>query len=313
DPELGYKLQPKRFNNDSLSEWTSIDKGAFGFVYKAWHEKMGHYVAIKLLNDVRSTTLLNEAKFQNVFSCQNVLRIYGIYEGTPPDEQVKQKGMVMEFMKRGSVKTLCKNLSGPPPFVLACRLIHEVALGMRFLHSEGFLHRDLKPQNVMLSDDLHAKLADFGLCVLSITSSNNQEGTSNQNEKRNAGSFKYMPPEAFNVDYKPQISICLQIIFLFLVSFLCNKVANENRVKKQVCKGQRPTLVDLSKKDTAEMKDFLDLMEKCWEGDPKKRPTFEEITPMVQKMYLKHEGEIHDEVCKVLKKLARKENVKKIN
>lgn len=81
-----------------------------------------------------------------------------MYEGTPPTEQIRQKGMVMEFMKRGSIKTLCGKLSGPPPFALTCRLIQEVALGMNFLHSEGFLHRDLKPENVMLSDELHAKV-----------------------------------------------------------------------------------------------------------------------------------------------------------
>lgn len=47
------KLEPKRFEDDSLSEWTSIGQGGFGNVYKARHQKMGHYVAIKLLNDVR--------------------------------------------------------------------------------------------------------------------------------------------------------------------------------------------------------------------------------------------------------------------
>uniref|UniRef100_A0A3P9LMT8 Protein kinase domain-containing protein n=1 Tax=Oryzias latipes TaxID=8090 RepID=A0A3P9LMT8_ORYLA len=301
---MAYKLEPKRFDNDSLSEWTLIGQGGFGNVYKARHQKMGHYVAIKLLNDVSvENSLLQEANFQKVFSCQNVLRIYGMYEGTPPTEQVKQKGMVMDFMKRGSIKTLCEKLSGPPPFALTCRLIQEVALGMNFLHSEGFLHRDLKPENVMLSDELHAKLADFGLCAVSITYSPN-----NQEETKNAGTLKYMPPEAFdNLNYKPARSFDVYSFGIFLWSILSGKEPYPNACKRQVergvQKGQRPLLEDLSKKDTAGMKDLLNLMQKCWEGDPSKRPTFKDIISPTENVYLKHEHKIHDEVYMVLKKL----------
>uniref|UniRef100_A0A3P9JK60 Protein kinase domain-containing protein n=1 Tax=Oryzias latipes TaxID=8090 RepID=A0A3P9JK60_ORYLA len=131
----------------------------FGSVYNARHSKMGHDVAIKILHDVSvEESLLKEATFQNVFSCNFVLRVYGMYKGIPPNEKVKQKGIVMEFMTRGSIMDLCKNLRGPPLFPLACRFIQEVASGMKFLHSMGILHRDLKMQNVMLSEELHAKV-----------------------------------------------------------------------------------------------------------------------------------------------------------
>ncbi|KAF6735025.1 Receptor-interacting serine/threonine-protein kinase 3 [Oryzias melastigma] len=301
------KMEDRKFGNDSLSDWTQIGKGGFGNVYKAKHEKMGHYVAIKLLNDVGvEKSLFQEAKFQKVFSCKFVLRVYGIYEGTPPDEKIKQKGMVMEFMKRGSVKTLCENLRGPPPFALACCLIHEVALGMRFLHSEGFLHRDLKPENVMLSDDLHAQLADFGLCAVSVTYC-----ASNQEETQNAGTVKYMPPEALdNPNYKPARSFDVYSFAIFLWAILSGEEpypsAGRALVERCVKKGQRPPLDELSKNSTAGMKDLLDLMQKCWEGDPSKRPTFadhQEIVSLTENVFLKHEHKIYDEVNKVLKKL----------
>ncbi|XP_036068336.1 receptor-interacting serine/threonine-protein kinase 3 isoform X2 [Oryzias melastigma] len=297
-------MEDRKFGNDSLSDWTQIGKGGFGNVYKAKHEKMGHYVAIKLLNDVGvEKSLFQEAKFQKVFSCKFVLRVYGIYEGTPPDEKIKQKGMVMEFMKRGSVKTLCENLCGPPPFALACCLIHEVALGMRFLHSEGFLHRDLKPENVMLSDDLHAQLADFGLCAVSVTYC-----ASNQEETQNAGTVKYMPPEALdNPNYKPARSFDVYSFAIFLWAILSGEEpypsAGRALVERCVKKGQRPPLDELSKNSTAGMKDLLDLMQKCWEGDPSKRPTFAEIVSLTENVFLKHEHKIYDEVNKVLKKL----------
>uniref|UniRef100_H2L5E0 Protein kinase domain-containing protein n=1 Tax=Oryzias latipes TaxID=8090 RepID=H2L5E0_ORYLA len=139
---MGENNQINMFDDDSLLDWTEIGKGGFGSVYKARHNRMGHDVAIKILHD-------------KVFSCKFVLRVYGMYKG---NGKVKQKGIVMEFMTRGSIMDLCKNLRGPPPFPLACRLIQEVASGMRFLHSMGILHRDLKLQNVMLSEELHAKV-----------------------------------------------------------------------------------------------------------------------------------------------------------
>uniref|UniRef100_A0A3P9I9T1 Protein kinase domain-containing protein n=1 Tax=Oryzias latipes TaxID=8090 RepID=A0A3P9I9T1_ORYLA len=143
------------FDDDSLLDWTEIDKGGFGSVYKARHRKMGHDVAIKILHDA---SLLKEATFQKVFSCNFVLRVYGMYKGIPPNEKVKQKGIVMEFMTRGSIMDLCKNLRGPPPFPLACRLIQEVASGMRFLHSMGILHRDLKIKHIFISPSVFSLL-----------------------------------------------------------------------------------------------------------------------------------------------------------
>uniref|UniRef100_A0A3P9L803 Protein kinase domain-containing protein n=1 Tax=Oryzias latipes TaxID=8090 RepID=A0A3P9L803_ORYLA len=259
------------FDDDSLLDWTEIGKGGFGSVYKARHSKMGHDVAIKILHD---ESLLKEATFQKVFSCKFVLRVYGMYKGIPPYKTVKQEGMVMEFMTRGSIMDLCKNLRGPPPFPLACRLIQEVASGMKFLHSKGILHRDLKMQNVMLCEDLHAKLADFGLCTMSATCCPSNEG-----ETENLGTLKYTPPEAYDINYKPVRSFDVYSFAIFLWAILSGEEpfpnAHPTRLRKCVAKGQRPTLDELAKTDKAGMSDLLDLMQKCWNGDPTQRPTFE--------------------------------------
>uniref|UniRef100_A0A8C7X6W6 Protein kinase domain-containing protein n=1 Tax=Oryzias sinensis TaxID=183150 RepID=A0A8C7X6W6_9TELE len=247
-------------------------------------------------------SLLKEATFQKVFSCKFVLRVYGMYEGIPPNKTVKQKGIVMEFMTRGSIMDLCKNLQGPPPFPLACRLIQEVASGMRFLHSMGILHRDLKMQNVMLCEDLHAKLADFGLCTTSVTYC-----PSIEEETENSGTVKYMPPEAYDINYKPVRSYDVYSFAIFLWAILSGEepfpTAHSSHLRKCVAKGQRPPLDELSKTDKAGMSDLLDLMQKCWNGDPTQRPTFEEITPMVENVYSKHKSKINYAVCEVLNQL----------
>lgn len=101
---------------------------------------------------------LNEANLMDLASFKFVLRVYGLFEGCPPELKFPKQGIVMEFMPRGSVDKLQQDLCGPPPWPLAFRLAHEVALGMNFLHSKKLVHCDLKPSNVLLNEDLHAKV-----------------------------------------------------------------------------------------------------------------------------------------------------------
>uniref|UniRef100_A0A8C7XIB7 Protein kinase domain-containing protein n=1 Tax=Oryzias sinensis TaxID=183150 RepID=A0A8C7XIB7_9TELE len=298
------KMQ-KKFQNDGLDTWEPIGQGGFGSVYKVKAVNMGHDVAIKLIhqgNDM-DAEVKKEANYLKLLSCKYVLSIYGMYEGIPPFGRNKQMGMVMEFMKRGSVETLWKKLSCPPPFPLAFRLIHEVAIGMNFLHSLGILHRDLKPQNVMLSDELHARLADFGLCTESISFN-----PSNQDATDNAGTVKYMPPEAFDLNYKPSRAFDRYSFAILVWSTLSGKEPYEGipseLVEVRVPLGQRPSLDDLSKINTEGMKDLLDLMQKCWKDDPKERPTFNKSIGCTEKVLSKHEREINKVVYQVLDKLV---------
>lgn len=109
----------------------------------------------------KEKALSEEAGHMVNSSCEFVLRVYGIYRGCPqigPNSR-DQQGIVMEFMERGSVQSLLNNLSGPPPWPLAFRLAHQVALGMNFLHSRNLMHHDIKPSNVLLDKDLNAKVS----------------------------------------------------------------------------------------------------------------------------------------------------------
>ncbi len=107
----------------------------------------------------KEKALREEAKHMENASCEFVLRVYGIYRGYPPIRRTSmQQGIVMEFMGGGSVQSLLKDLSGPPPWPLAFRLAHQVALGMNYLHSRNLMHHDLKPSNVLLTEELNAKV-----------------------------------------------------------------------------------------------------------------------------------------------------------
>lgn len=68
--------------------------------------------------------------------------------------------------------------------------------GVRYLHSKGILHRDLKPQNFLLSDDGRVKIADFGTAVFIPKPG----ATNTLNEKLTAfGTPAFMPPEVYDI------------------------------------------------------------------------------------------------------------------
>lgn len=109
--------------------------------------------------------LCEEVNHMQKASCQFVLRVYGDYLGSLPfgPTTTMRQGIVMEYMRRGSVQSLMTKLSGPQPWPLVFRLAHQVAQGMNFLHTMNLMHHDLKPSNVLLNDDLNAKVVATNL------------------------------------------------------------------------------------------------------------------------------------------------------
>ncbi|KAM7003428.1 ankyrin repeat and protein kinase domain-containing protein 1 [Tautogolabrus adspersus] len=272
---LSYKTEP--VGNESLEKWEFVGSGGFGKVYKARHKDWEFDVAIKILRDgiCCETAVYEEANHMEKASCGFVLMVYGMYQGCPPvGGSSQQKGIVMEFMGRGSVMSLLEDLCGPPPWPLVFRLAHQVALGMNFLHSRNLMHHDLKPSNVMLNDDLHAKLADFGLCRVSASASNQNSETT----RRTGGSFKYMPPEAFETSYEPVRAFDSYSYGILLWSILTGKepypAADYDLVALRIPLGDRPPSEEIDQRKAEGLKELVDLMRRCWDKDPSKRPPF---------------------------------------
>uniref|UniRef100_W5MSM4 Protein kinase domain-containing protein n=2 Tax=Lepisosteus oculatus TaxID=7918 RepID=W5MSM4_LEPOC len=128
-----------------------------------------------------------------------VLRVLGVYRGDVPGQPQASVGLVMEFMENGSLASLLEHRGGPPPWPLAFRLAHQIALGMNFLHchSPPLLHLDLKPSNVLLDSSLNAQITDFGL-------SKRAHSVSRGAHEEAGGTITYMPPEALtSLSYSP--------------------------------------------------------------------------------------------------------------
>ncbi|KAF3854728.1 hypothetical protein F7725_022783 [Dissostichus mawsoni] len=192
----------KTYGDECFEKWEFVSAGAFGQVCKARLKDLGIDVAIKILHDRYSSSMIlrDEAKYMDMASFKFVVSLYGMYQGCPGKGPSTQQGIVMEFMEGGSVQSLQEDLGGPPPWPLVFRLAHEVAQGMNFIHTENLMHQDLKPSNVLLNDNLNAKIADFGLSRVSASASNSNKETTGVI----GGSYKYMPPEALeSVSYEP--------------------------------------------------------------------------------------------------------------
>nr|XP_020442501.1 receptor-interacting serine/threonine-protein kinase 3-like isoform X2 [Monopterus albus] len=241
-----------------------------------------------------------------------VIQVLGIYQGRPPSSgPSKQLGLVMEFMERGSVASLQKNLGGAPPWPLVCRLAHEVALGINFLHSlsPAMLHLDLKPSNVLLDSHLKAKLTDFGLAQVYQSATR----ASKKNCKDEGGTISYMPPEAFSLSYSPTKASDIYSYGILLWSIVTGKQPYPNAlssvVRLRIPRGDRPSLKEISCQATgcAGLTGLIELMATCWEERVDKRPTSRECTTVTEEVFKMHKHAVVDAVHQVLKRLDQNE------
>ncbi|XP_029951475.1 receptor-interacting serine/threonine-protein kinase 3-like [Salarias fasciatus] len=303
------------FGNEALETWTKLGQGGFGSVYKARHKDWGFTVAVKLINNANSPpssllskdslsmcTALREAGHMGKASCEFVLRVYGFYEGTPPIEGVGMpyQGIVMELMEMDSVLKLLEKLAESPQRPLALRIVHEVALGMNFLHSKDIVHQDLKPSNVLLTDDLRVKLADFGLSRVSTSVLITSEKTA-----ETGGTLAYMPPEAFDPKYEPVRAFDRYSYGILLWSIFNGKEPYKGRpdvlVKLWVKKDLKLPLDEI--KNPEELGEMIELMERCWNSTPEMRPPFKDCLKTTEEVFLRHKSGIRAAVDGILNPL----------
>lgn len=301
-------LSHKTVGNENLERWEPFGSGGFGNVYKARHKDLGFDVAIKIPRDAVCPfmPLCDEAKYMDMASCEFVVRIYGTFQGCPSVGRTStvQQGLVMEFMERGSVQSLL-DLPGSLPWPLVFRLAHQVALGMNFLHSQELMHHDLKPNNVLLNDDLNAKIADFGLSRVSTSALKSKRVTTGQ--KQIGGSYKYMPPEAFEASYEPVRAFDVYSYGILLWSIITGKepyaVADYSRVELRIPLGDRPSCQDIEQKKADGLEELVDLMKMCWDGCPSNRPVFKKCVEVTEDVFSKHKRQIRKAVDQVLDRL----------
>lgn len=138
-----------------------IGEGTYGIVYKAEVMGTGRMVALKQIRldtdsegvpstALREISLLKELKHPNIVHLLEVV------------VSAKKLYLIFEFLNQ-DLKRFTERLKGDFPMPLVKQYLHQLLKGLHYCHSRRILHRDLKPQNLLLDVFGNIKIADFGL------------------------------------------------------------------------------------------------------------------------------------------------------
>ncbi|KAJ2806792.1 rim15, signal transduction response regulator [Coemansia guatemalensis] len=143
-----------------------ISKGAYGSVYLAKKRSTGDYYAIKILKkaDMIAKNQISNVKAERaIMMAQSgspfVVRLLYTFQSRT------SLYLVMEYLNGGDCASLLKVI-GALPEEWVRHYLAEVVLGIEDLHARGVVHRDLKPDNLLIDTEGHLKLTDFGLSKL---------------------------------------------------------------------------------------------------------------------------------------------------
>jgi serine/threonine-protein kinase len=165
-----------------------VGTGGMSSVFRAHDRLLDRKVALKILHQQYSgdgeyvERFRREARSVATLSHPNIVTV--IDRGEHGDRQF----IVFEYIDGGNLKRLIER-RGPAPVATALELAIQIARGLSFAHQQGLVHRDVKPQNVLLNGDGQAKVTDFGIArSLDVKHGMTQTGTV-------LGTSDYIAPE----------------------------------------------------------------------------------------------------------------------
>ena len=140
-----------------------VGEGAYGIVYKCKNKETGKYVAIKRFKEVEDDlvkkTMKRELKMLQKLHHPNVVDFQEAY---------KRKGnlyLVFEFVDKNLLELLQEHPQGLDPTLIR-HLIYQLCKAIKYMHDQNIIHRDVKPENLLITDKMELKLCDFGFSRL---------------------------------------------------------------------------------------------------------------------------------------------------
>ncbi|KAM9387729.1 receptor-interacting serine/threonine-protein kinase 2 isoform 1-T1 [Phaethornis superciliosus] len=318
--------------SNKLPDLRFISRGAYGTVSAARHADWRVPVALKCLQgpllDSDRNHLLKEAEILHKARFSYVLPILGICN------EPEFLGIVTEYMTNGSLNELLhgKDVYPDIPWCLRFRILYEIALGVNYLHNMDppLLHHDLKTQNILLDDEFHVKIADFGMSKWRVISMSQSRSETSLPE---GGTIIYMPPEDYNPSQKTRASVKHDIYSYAIIMWEVmsrkqpfEEVTNPLQIMYSVSQGQR---LDLSEEslsmDIPHRALVVRLIGSGWAQNPDERPsflkcllelepvlrTFDEIAMLEAVVLLKRSKSLYESRC--IYKSGKKADVQQIS
>jgi tRNA A-37 threonylcarbamoyl transferase component Bud32 len=256
---------------NSLGLGKKIGQGGFSEIYESkW---LGIPVAVKVIFDPKITEALLEEfnnEIEKLFILRHpyIIQLYGI-----TDKETSQKlAVITELAPKGSLfDYLHKNPKTKNNLSLEFKnkIAKQLICTMAYIHSRGYVHRDLKTQNILLDKNLDMKMCDFGL-TRSMSELNSGSG-------QFAGTPCYMAPELFErkfYDEKVDVFAFGTVIWEIYSQKVPYANCESSEIKQKVTKGEELYCSSIIPKQIS------NLINKCRSVKPHDRPSFMEIEKM---------------------------------
>ena len=294
-------------------KWTlgsRIGQGSFGVVHVGMNNISGKLMAVKSLNiDISCSNsasrqllddLRREIDLMKSFDHSNIVR----YFGCEMDSKKQVLHIFQEWVPGGSVASLLHKF-GPFPLAVVRSYLHQILIGLKYLHDNHVLHRDIKGGNVLVNDEGIVKLADFGAskCTSMHVSENGtmvdvEEAMSNMTMR---GTPYFMAPEVYEENYgrKADVWSCACVAHQMCTSNPPWKglgIKSPMKLFLYITKHEGPPPMDVSQDHhsdnsinthTDDNEDnivepttsdsLLDLLHQCFHRDPSKRPSVQKL------------------------------------
>ncbi|EFH88293.1 FHA domain-containing serine/threonine-protein kinase [Ktedonobacter racemifer] len=208
---VGAHTPPSDQQAFALSDYTLgtlLGMGGMGAVYLARHKQTGEQVAVKVMRSKRQVDEQARQQFLREIGITRTFQHPHLVQFLGSGSQGEEFYCVLEYCEGGSVADLMQRRGGRLQLAEAAPLLLQALEGLTYVHAQGFVHRDLKPQNILLAGkkgQWSARLSDLGLAK-----SFEQAGLSGMTATGDyAGSFPFTPREqVINFKYvKPDCDV----------------------------------------------------------------------------------------------------------
>jgi serine/threonine-protein kinase len=223
-----------------------IGQGAMGVVYEARDPKINRLLAIKTIRfsdefeedrvkDIRNR-FFKEAEIAGKLSHPSIVAIYDV------GEDYELTYLAMEFLEGSDLRQHCKK-GDLLPLRKVLDIVSEVAIALDYAHSQGVIHRDVKPGNIMLIKNGKVKVTDFGIAK-AISSTQTKSGIV-------LGTPNYMSPEQVNgqkIDGRSDLFSLGVVLFELLTGQVPFHGKNMTNLLYQITQVRHPSARDINPK-----------------------------------------------------------------